>query len=231
MRRLLGVLDSNWVTRPLAVYGLATVGAAVVTLVGIGVVALLYFAIWVVLALALVLALMVSRQPSSVASPISRIAISTGLPGSTKALLTALERAEVAARTYIAEAAILNPVNNQAAANEVAQAYAELETEVAALIANAPAFDDRWSLLWTYRPDWADDQPYCRGLFSRAMLDELVRYMAWRGGQLGAMIDFLSTGNEERVRHIKSWVKAAERKKQDAENGVGTAARAQSPLS
>jgi hypothetical protein len=225
MRRLLGVLDSKWLARPLAVYGLVTLGAAVAALVGVGVITLLYFGIWIVLALALVLALMASRRPSTVVSPASRIAIATGLPGSTMALLTALERAEAADRTYIAEAAILNPVNNQAAANELAQAYVELEAEVGALIANAPAFDERWSLLWTHRPSWAENQPYCRRLFSRAMLDQLVRYMAWRGEQLGAMIDFLNTGNDERVRHIRAWMKAAERRKREAENGVGTAAR------
>lgn len=224
MRRLLGVLDSKWVARPLTVYGLVTLGAAVVTLVGVGVITLLYFVIWIVLAVALVFALMVSSRPSTVASPASRIVIATGLPGTTKALLAALERAEAAARTYIAEAAILNPVNNQAAANELAQAYVELEAEVGTLIANAPAFDERWSLLWTHRPSWAENQPYCGRLFSRAMLDELVRYMAWRGGQLGAMIDFLNTGDDERVRYIRSWVKATERRGREAEDGVGTAA-------
>lgn len=224
MHRLLSAIDSKWVARPLTVYGLITLGAAVVTLVGVGVITLLYFVIWVVLAVALVFALMLSSRPSTVASPASRIAIATGLPGSTKSLLAALERAEAANRTYIAEAAILDPVNNQAAANEVAQAYVELEAEVGVLIANAPALDERWSLLWTHRPTWAQNQPYCGRLFSRAMLDELVRYMAWRGRQLAAMIDFLSTGNDEYVRHIRSWVKAAERKKREIENGVETAA-------
>ena len=225
MRRLLGALDSKWIARPLTVYGLITLGATVVALVGFGVVALLYLGIWIVVAVALVSALMFSRQPSTVASPASHIVISAGLPGSTKALLTALARAEAADRTYIAEAAILNPVNNQAAANELAQAFVELEAEVGTLIANASAFDERWSLLWTYRPGWAENQPYGGRLFSREMLDELVRYMAWRGAQLGAMIDFLSTGNDERVRHIRSWVKAAEERKREPETAAGTEAR------
>lgn len=224
MHRLLSVIDSRWVARPLTVYGVATLGAAVVTLAGVGVITLLYFVIWIALAVTLVLALMVSSRPSTVASPASRLVIATGLPGSTKALLAALERAEVADRAYIAEAAILDPVNNQAAASEVAQAYVELEAEVAALIADAPVFDERWSLLWAHRPTWAENQPYRGRLFSRAMLDELVRYMAWRGRQLGAMIDFLGTGNDEYVRHIRSWVKAAERKRREIENGVETAA-------
>jgi hypothetical protein len=38
------------------------------------------------------------------------------------------------------------------------------------------------------------------------------------------MIDFLNTGDDERVRYIKSWVKATERRGREAEDGVGTAA-------
>ncbi|HTR75079.1 MAG TPA: hypothetical protein VMH33_07445 [Solirubrobacterales bacterium] len=187
-----------------------------------GVVTLLAFAVWAVLSVGLILALIANRRPNTVFSPASRIVISAGLPGSTKALLTALERADVVNRSYIAEAAILIPVNNQRATNELAQAFGDLEEEIGALIASAPAFDERWLLQWKHKPSWAEKQPYSGRLFSGEMLDELGRYMAMRGRQIGWMIDFLNTGNDKPVRHIRSWIRAAERKNLEAEDGEET---------
>jgi hypothetical protein len=240
MGRLFGVLESKWVARTLAVYSLVTFGALVVGLVyalavgvihGPGWVPLFGFGVWVLLAILLITALMVSRHPNTVASPASRLVISKGLPGSTRALVLAFERVEAAVRRLIAEAAILNPLDNQVKANELAQAFVELEAEVGALVANAAALDERWSLLWADKPRWADNQP-SRALFSRERLDELVKYMAWRGGQLGSMIDFLITGNDDRVRHIRAWVKAREQERQEAEDSAArTATRRASPLS
>lgn len=231
-QRLLRSLDSKWVSRPLAVYGLITLGAWVVALVGFGIITLLYFGIWIAIAVALVLALMASRRPSTVASPASRIVVSTGLPGSTRVLLAALERADAADRALIAQAALLIPALDQKAANEVAQAFVELEAEVGALVVDAPAFDERWSLQWTHKPSWAENQPYRQRLFSGAMFDELGQYMALRGRQIGWMIDFLITGDDKPVRHIRSWIKATEQKKQEVENGAeATASRTSSPLS
>lgn len=224
MPRLLDLLDSKWLARGNTVYGLIALGVVVVGLLGVGVVTLLAFAIWAALSVALIFALAANRRPNAVASPASKIVISTGLPGSTRALLAALQRADAANRSYIAEAAILIPVNNQTAANELAQAFVDLEGEVGALIAASPAFDERWSLQWDHKPSWAEDQPYCRRLFSGGMLNKLGRYMAVRGRQIGWMIDFLNTGNDEPVRHIRAWIKAAERKRQEAADGVETAA-------
>lgn len=224
MTRLLDLLDSKWLARGNTVYGLMAIGVVVVGLLGVGVVTLLAFAVWVALSVALIFALVANRRPNTVASPASRVVISAGLPGSTRALLTALERADTANRSYIAEAAILIPVNNQTAANELAQAFVDLEEEVGTLIAASPTFDERWSLQWSHKPSWAESQPYCRRLFSGEMLNELGQYMAVRGRQIGWMIDFLNTGNDEPVRHIRSWVKAAEREKQEAEDGEETTA-------
>jgi hypothetical protein len=131
------------------------------------------------------------------------------------------------------KAALLIPVNNQSAANELAQAFVDLEGEVAALIAASPVFDERWALQWDHKPSWAEDQPYCGRLFSGGMLNKLGRYMAVRGRQIGWMIDFLKTGNDEPVRHVRAWVKAAEKKRQEAADEVKSAAapRRAAPLS
>jgi hypothetical protein len=239
-RRLLGVLDSKWLTRSLNAYGLIglvsaliTAGLVVVALLGVGVVTLAVFAVWAAVSVAVILAFLASRRPSTVASPAARIAISAGLPGSTRALLASLERADGANRDYIAEASILIPVNNWAAAYELAQACADLEAEVGALVAGAPAFDERWSLLWAHKPSWAGEQPYLGELFTGARLDDLRRYMSVRGRQIGSMVDYLRTGDDKPVRHARALVKTEERKKQEAEDWTGTAGATHhaSPLS
>jgi hypothetical protein len=113
-------------------------------------------------------------------------------------------------REFIAEAAILIPVNNQKAAHKLAQGYAALEAEVASLVESAKEFDERWSLTWAHKPSWFRDS-LLRGPFTLETLSELTRYMALRNRQLGWMIDFLQGGSDEPVRHARAWAREAER--------------------
>lgn len=223
MRRILPLLDSRPLSRASAV-------ATIVSLVtaGIALVALMYaqgadlvregqsitvicFGVWSVLSVLLIVAWAARRKPGIITSPAARIAIAKGLPGSPGALLTALTRAEASGREFIAEAAILMPVNNQKAAYDLAQGYAKFESEIGTLIESADAFDERWSLTWNRRPSWYEDY-LLTGPFTLGVLNELVRYIAHRNRQIGWMIDFVQTGNDEHVRHAKAWARYEKRK-------------------
>jgi hypothetical protein len=222
MRRILRLLDS----RPLSRAGAVATIISLVT-VGLALVGLMYvqgadliregewitvvcFGVWAALAALLIVAWTARRQPGIVVTPAARIVIAKGLPGSSRALLAALLRAESTSREFIAEAAILMPVNNQKAAHDLAQGYAAFESEIAALVESAEVFDERWSLAWARKQDWFGDH-LLNGPFTLATLSELVRYMAHRNRQIGWMLDFLQTGNDEHVRHARAWARADER--------------------
>lgn len=219
MRRVFRLLDSKLLVRVSALVTVATLGFALVGLMriqgaglvqGIEGITLLCFGIWAVLIVMLIVSWMARRQPSMVASPVAHIAISKGVPGSSRALLAALVRSESAGREFIADAATLMPVNNQRAAYELAQAYVVFEDEVASLVEGAKEFDERWSLTWARKPSWFRDN-LLKGPFTLGMLSELVRYMALRNRQLGWMIDFLQGGSDEPVRFARAWAREAER--------------------
>lgn len=222
MRRILRLLDS----RPLSRAGAIATLVSSVT-VGLAIVGLMYaqgadlvrqgewitvvcFGVWAALAALLIVAWTARRQPGIVVTPAARIAIAKGLPGSSRALLAALLRAEATGREFIAEAAILMPVNNQKAAYDLAQGYAAFESEIATLIENSKVFDERWSLTWERKPDYFGSH-FRNGPFTLGLLSELVRYMAQRNRQIGWMLDFLQTGNDEYVRHARAQAKADER--------------------
>lgn len=222
MTRILRLLDSEPLSRAGAVATLATLVGLGLALVG-----LMYaqgaelvregqwftvvcFGVWAVLAALLIVAWTARRQPGIVVSPAARIAITKGLPGSSRSLFAALSRAEATGREFIAEAAVLMPVNNQKAAYDLAQGYAAFESEVATLIESSKVFDERWSLTWKRKPSRFGDH-LRNGPFTLASLDELARYMGHRNRQIGWMIDFLQTGNDEHVRHAKAWARADER--------------------
>lgn len=222
MRRILRFLDS----KPLSRAGAVATLVSLVT-VGLALVGLMYaqgadliregewitvacFGVWATLTALLIIAWMARRQPGIVVTPAARIAIANGLPGSSRALLVALARAETEGREFIAEAAILMPVNNQKAAHDLAQGYAAFESEVSSLVESSKVFDERWSLTWERKPEYFGNH-FRNGPFTLGILSELVRYMAHRNRQIGWMIDFLQTGNDEHVRHAEAWAKADER--------------------
>jgi hypothetical protein len=219
MKRVLRFLDSRLLTRVGAVATIITLGIALVGLMRAqgadlareaGWITLLCFGIWAALSVLLIVSWLGRRRPSMVASPAAHLAISRGIPGSSRALHAALARAESKGREFIAEAAILMPVNNQKAACDLAQGYTDFESEVASLIRSAKEFDERWSLTWERKPSWFEDY-LLKGPFTLGMLSELVRYMALRNRQLGWMLDFLQGGSDEPVRHAKAWARAGER--------------------
>lgn len=219
MKRILRFLDSKPLSRAGAfatLVSLVTVGLALVGMMyaqGADMIregewiAVVCFVVWAALAALLIMAWMARRQPGIVVTPAARIAIAKGLPGSSRALLAALSRAEATGREFIAEAAILMPVNNQKAAYDLAQGYAAFESEIAALIESAKVFDERWSLTWVRKPDYFGDH-FRDGPFTLGILSELVRYMAHRNRQIGWMLDFLLTGNDEHVQHARAWARA-----------------------
>ncbi len=222
MSRMLRFLDSKPLSRVGAV---ATLGS--IATVGLALVGLMYaegadllrdgkwitlacFGIWVLISALLIFAWAARRQPGIVVTPAARIAIAKGLPGSSGLLLAALARAEATGREFIAEAAILMPINNHRAAYELAQGYAAFESEIAALIESTEVFDERWSLSWARKPSRYDETTL-RTPLTLGMLNELTQYMAHRNRQLGWMLDFLQTGNDEPVRHARAWARADER--------------------
>lgn len=219
MKRILRFLDSRPLSRAGAVatlVSLVSVGLALVGLIfaqGAGLVregewiTVVCFGVWAMLSALLILAWIARRQPGTVVTPAARIAIAKGLPGSSKALLAALARAETEGREFIAEAAILMPVNNQKAAHDLAQGYAAFESEVSSLIKSSKILDERWSLTWERKPDYFGSH-FRNGPFTLGILSELVRYMAQRNRQIGWMLDFLQTGNDEHVRHARAWARA-----------------------
>jgi hypothetical protein len=222
MRRILRLLDS----RPLSRAGAVATIISLVTL-GLALVGLMYaqgadliregewitvvcFGVWAALAALLIVAWTARRQPGIVVTPAARIVIAKRFPGSSRALLAALLRAESTGREFIAEAAILMPVNNQKAAYDLAQGYAAFESEIAALVESAEVFDERWSLTWEHKPNYFGNH-FRNGPFTLDLLSELLRYMAHRNRQIGWMLDFLQTGNDEPVRHARAWARADER--------------------
>lgn len=222
MNRVLRFLDSKSISRVGAVLTLVSVVG-----VGLGIVGLMYaegadllregrwitlvcFGIWVLISALVIFAWAARRQPGIVVTPVARVAIAKGLPGSAGLLLAALLRAEATGREFIAEAAILSPINNHRAAYELAQGYAAFESEIGALIESAEVFDERWSLMWARKPSRYHDS-VLRAPLTLGMLNELTQYMAHRNRQIGWMIDFLKTGNEEHVRHARAWARADER--------------------
>ncbi len=219
---LVRLLDSRSLSRAGAIatlVSLVTVGAAIVGLIyahGADLiragqwVTVVAFGVWVVLTAPLIVAWAGRRQPGIVVTPAARIAIAQGLPGSPGMVLTALVRAEATGREFIAEAAVLMPINNHKAAFDLAQGYAAFESEIATLIESTKVFDERWSLTWARKPRRYHDSALSAPL-TLGMLNELTQYMAHRNRQIGWMIDFLQTGNDEHVRHARSWVKADER--------------------
>jgi hypothetical protein len=71
---------------------------------------LVCFGIWALLVLLLVVALLLRRQPSTLASPGARIVIAKDLPYASAALLRALSAAEARGREFIADAASMDLV-------------------------------------------------------------------------------------------------------------------------
>ena len=217
MRRLFSILDSAFVSR----VGNATtlgriigLGFALVVATGLvgakvihvgGWIPVVCFGIWGLLALLLTAAWTMRRQPSSLASPFAQFVIARGLPRASSEMLSALVRAESSARRFIAEAAILDPVDNQTRATEFARAYSSYEQEVASLLIRAGEFDERWELLWARKPSWARDH-LLESPFTRHTLDLLTRYIAHRARQLGYMMKFLRDGDDRVVRHIGAWI-------------------------
>jgi hypothetical protein len=163
------------------------------------------FGIWGLVALLLAAAWTMRRQPSSLASPVAQLVIARGLPRASSEMFGALVRAESRAREFIAEAAILDPVNNQTRAAEFARAYSAYEHEVASLLKRAGEFDERWDLLWARKPSWARDH-LLESPFTRETLDVLTRYIAHRARQLCYMMKFLRDGDDRVVRYIRAWV-------------------------
>ena len=228
MGRLFGLLDSRLLSRignaeilvRISFLGLGLVGGTVLAGAGVvdvvGWVPVACFGVWTVTSLLLAIAAIVRRQPSTVASPFAQLVIAKGLARSEATLLSALVEAESKGREIVAEAAILVPVNNQRAALELTQSFRALEAEVASLVRSTDRLDDRWELLWSHKATWWDDSALDYP-WTRARLDDAVKHMAWRIRQLDLMIEFLRDGDDEKVRHIRSWVAAAE--KRAAEGG------------
>jgi hypothetical protein len=231
VRRLFSILDSAFVSRVgsartlISIVGLGFVLVVLVALVGASVVSVagwipvVCFAIWAVIALLLAAAWTMRRQPSTLASPLARFAITRGLPGSSSELFAALVVAEAQAREFVAEGAILDPLDNQAHAAHFAQAYTAYEAEVASLLSRADQLDDRWGMLWNRKPSWARNH-LLEPPFTRAMLDVVTRYIAHRARQLGYMIEFLRTGNDRPVRYIRAWVEHDEASTGAASDGT-----------
>jgi hypothetical protein len=218
IHRAFEFIDSKSISRLSTLATLISVGVGLVGLMiargpdflrGDGWIALVCFGVWAALTLFLVIAWIARRRPSTVASPLARIAISKKLPGSSGALLLALTRAEADCRAFIAEAAIVIPALDQKTAYDLAQGFAAFELEVGEVIESASELDQRWSLLWNHRPSWVPDN-ILRGPFTGQRYDELTRYMALRGRQLGWTVDFLRGGSDHPVRYIRAWVKGAE---------------------
>jgi hypothetical protein len=217
VRRLFSILDSAFVSRvgnARTLVGFVGLGLALVILTGVvgakvvdvdGWIPVACFALWGLIALVLVAAWTLRRQPSTLSSPFGQLLIGSGLPGSSSELVGALARGESRAREFIAEAAIFDPVNNQAEAAEFARSYREFEAEVASLLTRAADFDARWELFWDRKPSWARDH-MLESPFTRESLDVLARYVAHRARQLGYMMEFLRDGDDRVVRHIRGWV-------------------------
>lgn len=182
------------------VLALGLVGAEVVHVAGWIPVAA--FGVWTVLACLLGTTRLLQRNASAIASPANQLAVGLGLPHASASLLKVLQRAESRSRAFIAEAAILNPVNHQESAASFARGYSTFEDEVASVVAATDELDERWELAWAHKPSWADDH-LLEPPFTRERLDLLVRYMAQRTRQLDWMIEYLRSGDDKPVRYIR----------------------------
>jgi hypothetical protein len=230
MRRWLLILDSRLLSRignSVTLWSVLSSGAALVLVLGLagaeairlaGWIPVIAFGAWVVVACLVSVSWLSQRKASPIASPATRLAIEHGRPRSTGTLLNALREAESRGREFISEAALLCPVNNQARAAEFARSYGGFEADVASLVSVADQFDERWELAWAHKPSWVDDY-LLEAPFTRARLDELVKYVAHRNKQLAWMIDYLQTGNDTKVRLIRHWVAAKERRRGTSEPG------------
>jgi hypothetical protein len=231
VQRLFSILDSAFVTRVgsattlIRIVGLGIALVLSVGLVGAGVVSVagwipvVCFAIWAVITLLLAVAWTMRRQPSTLTSPFARFAITRGLPGSSSELFAALVIAEAQAREFVAEGAILDPVDNQAEAASFARAYTAYEADVASLLRHADQLDERWGLLWNRKPSWARSH-LLEPPFTRGTLDVVTRYIAHRARQLGYMMEFLRNGNDRPVRYIRAWVEHDEASSGAAPDGA-----------
>lgn len=235
VRRLFSILDSAVVSRVgsattlIRIVGLGIALVVLVGLVGASVVRIaswipvVCFVIWALIALLLAAAWTMRRQPSTLAPPLARFAITRGLPGSSSELFAALVVAEAQAREFVAEGAILDPVDNQAQAAHFAGAYTAYEAEVASLLRRADQLDDRWLSLWNRKPSWARNHLF-EPPFTRATLDVGTRYIAHRARQLGYIMAFLRNGNDQPVRYIRAWVEHDESSSGAASDGAYSAA-------
>jgi hypothetical protein len=143
MRRLFRLLDSRFVSRvgnAGTPFNLMWIGLGVVVTTGLagasvlrvaGWIPVACFGVWTATSLLLVATWMLGRAPITLRSPFEHLMISRGLPGSSEALQRALALAEQQSREFIAEASIMNPVNNSKAATEFAHSYGSFEAEVA----------------------------------------------------------------------------------------------------
>ena len=216
VRRAFDIIDSRFVSRvgnALTLWSLLSLGAVLLLVIGLvgaaviqvaGWIPLVCFGLWIAVACLLGVSLLLHRTRSSLASPIARIAIERGLPRASIALVNALREAEARGREFIAEAAILCPVNNQEPTATFADTYRQFEKDVASLVHASNELDERWELAWAHMPTWADahllEMPFTRG-----RLDVLVQYMAQRNRQLGWMLEYMRSGNDEPVRHVRHW--------------------------
>jgi len=219
VRRVFQLLDSLFVSRvgnALTWLSILSLGAALVVAVGLvgaqvvhvaGWVTLACFGVWSLVALLFAVASVMRRQPSTLSSPAAQIVIAKGLPRSSAALLNALVRAESQGREFIAEAALLDPVNNQEPTADFARNYSAYEADVAALLTNTNELDDRWSSLWARKPSWVEGHlgDLLEPPFYGEKLEVLGRYIALRTRQLGWMIRYLQGGTDEPVRYIRYW--------------------------
>jgi hypothetical protein len=215
--RSVQIFDSRFLSRvgnALTLGRVLGLGAALIVALGLvgaqavhvaGWIPVVCFGVWTVVACLLGATWLLQRDASSIASPTAQLAIELELPRASVALLNALQRAETRGREFIAEAAILNPVNNQGAAAALARSYSQFEKEVASVLTATAKLDERWELAWAHKPSWADDH-LLEPAFTRARLDVIVKYMAHRNRQLGWMIEYLRSGDDEPVRYIRHWV-------------------------
>jgi len=217
LQRMLRVLDSVFLARVgragtlirviglgvLLAIGVALATAEVVRVTGW--IPAVCFAVWAVVSTGLVAATLLRRQPNTLTSPAGRVAIARGLPGAEAALLAALTTAAAQGREFIADAALVETLNDHPAAPDLAARYAAHLGEVAALIASSDRLDERWSALWAREPDCT--RGHVGGLLEHPFYgekqDALVQYMALQTRRLDGMIAYLQIGDDRPVRYMR----------------------------
>jgi hypothetical protein len=227
-RRVVETLDSKLVNRvsaALTIIGWAGLGVGLVAaaylalgkIIGVGGwIPVAAFAVWALLTGALTVALLLHRSLSSLSSPLDRVVISSGLAGDRGRLVDALRNAETIGRAFIAETAMFQPVNNQAAAVALVQEYREYEDEIAVIVAKSDLLDARWSAVWAHHPTWAPPSLFEAGFCTRAMLDKIENYMAFRTRDLKWMMDFLETGDERDLVSAYRWTRYSHADEEEA---------------